>query len=211
MNQQRSRRFRAAQDAADKEEEKRESIKLFEAMGHPISEETRNQKTWDSNAITPGQSCALGHLNLDQCHRFCCVSQADITLGTPFMSLLSQSLKYWVSYKLTNDPGWKDLKIIISDSSVPGEGEHKIVDWIRRQRSHTDWDPNTSHVIYGLDADLIMLSLATHEPHFKVLREDVFFQGSKEPQTCRNCGQPGHLSANCKGVLHCIGIGCGRS
>ena len=55
MNQQRSRRFRAAQDAADKEEEKREAIKLFEAMGHPVSEETRNQKSWDSNAITPGE------------------------------------------------------------------------------------------------------------------------------------------------------------
>lgn len=66
------------------------------------------------------------------------------------MDLLSKSLKYWISYKLTNDPGWKDLKIILSDSSVPGEGEHKIVDWIRRQRTDPGWDPNTSHVIYGL-------------------------------------------------------------
>ena len=114
------------------------------------------------------------------------------------MDLLSNSLKYWISYKLTNDPGWKDLKVIISDSSVPGEGEHKIVDWIRRQRSYPDWDPNTSHVMYGLDADLIMLSLATHEPHFRVLREDVFFQGSKGPQSCKNCGQEGHLAVNCK-------------
>lgn len=55
MNQQRSRRFRAAQEAADKEEEKREAIKLFEAMGHPVSEETKNQKSWDTNAITPGK------------------------------------------------------------------------------------------------------------------------------------------------------------
>ncbi|KAK8844107.1 5'-3' exoribonuclease 2 [Kwoniella newhampshirensis] len=172
MNQQRSRRFRAAQEAADKEEEKREAIKLFEVMGHTVSEETANKKSWDTNAITP---------------------------GTPFMDLLSISLKYWVSYKLTTDPGWKDLKVILSDSSVPGEGEHKIMDWIRRQRSHPNWNANTSHVIYGLDADLIMLSLATHEPHFKVLREDVFAQGSKGPQPCRNCGQPGHLSVNCKG------------
>lgn len=119
------------------------------------------------------------------------------------MDLLSRSLKYWTSYKLTTDPGWKDLKIIISDSSVPGEGEHKIVDWIRRQRSYSDWDPNTSHVFYGLDADLIMLGLATHEPHFRVLREDVFAQGSKGPQTCKNCGEEGHIAANCKGELGC--------
>jgi len=56
MNQQRSRRFRAAQEAKDKEEERLESIQLFEAMGHPVSDETKNQKSWDSNAITPGQS-----------------------------------------------------------------------------------------------------------------------------------------------------------
>jgi 5'-3' exoribonuclease 2 len=118
------------------------------------------------------------------------------------MDFLSISLKYWISHKLATDPGWKDLKIIISDSSVPGEGEHKIVDWIRRQRTYPDWDPNTSHVIYGLDADLIMLSLATHVPHFRVLREDVFAQGDKGRGKCKNCGMEDHIAANCLGELY---------
>ena len=43
-----------------------------------------------------------------------------------------------------------------------------------------------------------MLSLATHEPHFRVLREDVFFQeGSRT--ACRICGQEGHFAAQCTG------------
>jgi len=48
------------------------------------------------------------------------------------------------------------------------------------------------------DADLIMLGLATHEPHFRVLREDVFAQGSKA-STCRICGQKGHKAEECRG------------
>lgn len=41
-----------------------------------------------------------------------------------------------------------------------------------------------------------MLALGTHEPHFKVLREDVFADDKKG---CRICGKNGHIAAHCKG------------
>lgn len=44
-----------------------------------------------------------------------------------------------------------------------------------------------------------MLALATHEPYFKVLREDVFAQDTN-PRACRICGEEGHYAAQCTGV-----------
>ncbi|KAL1453826.1 hypothetical protein WDU94_010137 [Cyamophila willieti] len=98
-----------------------------------------------------------------------------ITPGTPFMFRLHQQLRYFIKLKMSTDKLWKDTTVILSGHETPGEGEHKIMDYIRFMKSKPDYNPNLRHCLYGLDADLIMLGLCTHEPYFCLLREEVKF------------------------------------
>ena len=93
-----------------------------------------------------------------------------ITPGTNFMYKLGKYLCFYIRKMISTDPAWKDITVIFSGANVAGEGEHKIVQYIREQKDNK----NLVHCMYGLDADLFMLSLSTHCPKFYLLREDQF-------------------------------------
>ena len=88
-----------------------------------------------------------------------------ITPGTTFMHKLNNELKHFIMYNKL----FENLKVILSSSNVPGEGEHKILGHIKETKN------NYVDAIYGLDADLIMLSMVTHKPNIYLLREALHF------------------------------------
>ncbi len=92
-----------------------------------------------------------------------------ITPGTEFMHHLSTYIDWYIRRKITSDAAWKKVKVVFSDATVPGEGEHKLINYIRRYGRDSD-----TYCIHGLDADLIMLTLGTHMPNFYLLRDDLY-------------------------------------
>lgn len=76
----------------------------------------------------------------------------SLTPGTAFMSRLGKHI-----HTAFNQPRKYGVQeILISAADEPGEGEHKLYEYIR-----TNGEYHNKHItaIYGLDADLIMLSL----------------------------------------------------
>ena len=170
MNQQRSRRFRAALSAQQNERVSSKIEKEWKDKGLPtdfLDKQKKEKFKFDSNCITP---------------------------GTDFLKQCSIAVRAYIKSRLNNDPLWSNLNVVFSDASVPGEGEHKILDFIRTQRTYETYDPNTYHCIYGADADLIMLSLIMHEPHFCVIRESL---SDKFYMVCDICGKHGHQRQDC--------------
>lgn len=92
-----------------------------------------------------------------------------ITPGTEFMAKLSRSMREHIS---TNEL-YKDTKVLFSDAYMPGEGEHKLLKYIKENPAPDDM--NT--IIYGLDGDLIMLSLVSREKNLYLLREAAQYGG----------------------------------
>jgi len=150
MEQQRQRRFHSVC-------RKNRSMKINQQFGTDIDKSSVNNSI-DTNMITP---------------------------GTRFMSKLSDAIKERISGAGDGkgDGGVfinNSVHIIFSDASIPQEGEHKLlhhikdaarlaIDGTEKEQALYGRDHNT--IIYGLDGDLIYLSLTTHLPNIYLFRE----------------------------------------
>ena len=99
----------------------------------------------------------------------------SISPGTKFMEELNANLNFFIKKKIEEDDYWKSLSIIFTGSDSPGEGEHKIMEFIRGNMGQ--FDPDDSHCLYGADADLIMLSMTLPLKNLCIIREE-YLHGS---------------------------------
>ena len=121
-----------------------------------------------------------------------------ITPGTPVHGPPLRAPAVLRSRRSSDDPLWQEATVILSGRRGPGEGEHKIMEHIRWARGEPRRDPNQTHCLYGLDADLIMLALVTHEPHFCLLRAVKFGGGERgQRRVARCCRTPPTTDSSC--------------
>tara|TARA_Y100000389_G_scaffold185203_1_gene204394 strand:- start:14452 stop:15984 length:1533 start_codon:yes stop_codon:yes gene_type:complete len=88
-----------------------------------------------------------------------------VTPGTMFMSKLNSRIKNYITIGAFATHTKKSIRVVFSDSNVAGEGEYKIFEYIRNCKTY----PKIH--IYGMDADLIMLSMAVNRPNIRLMRE----------------------------------------
>lgn len=131
MNNQRSRRFRSAQEYKD-----------FIAKFYGYTDIADSQENFKNNSISP---------------------------GTRFMQQLNEMLHFFVQKKIHEDDYWKSLSIVFTGSDTPGEGEHKIMEFVRANKEQ--FLPDDTHCFYGADADLIMLGLTLPVKNACIIRE----------------------------------------
>lgn len=119
----------------------------------------KNEVLWDSCAITPG-TLFMEHLN----------------------NALTSHFKKAKFFNSSNKN--KPLNVILSLSDEAGEGEHKLFEYIRQSNTIA----NENSVIYGMDADLIMLSLnhLKYTRHIYLYRETPVFISSLDKSLNEN-------------------------
>jgi len=99
-------------------------------------------------------------------------SNIVITPGTDFMIKLDKLLNEYLQ-------NFKNIKIIYSSYKDCGEGEHKIIRYIKENKLY-----NKTNVIYGLDADLIFLSMSLNNTdNVYLLREMNHIKNINTPIT----------------------------
>lgn len=158
-------RSRRYQSTIEAAIEKKFSTKsVLEAEASEEAEISKEEFSFESNAITP---------------------------GTGFMRRLDTFMNEFIKHQLTHS--WKNLSVIYSSSDVPGEGEQKMLEFIKSQDKFSKF----THTIYSPDADIIFLGLSLHKLKIKIMRNDQNLETKQKREFCKFCQKKGHSEYYC--------------
>ncbi|MEN2497061.1 MAG: exonuclease II Exo2 [Marteilia pararefringens] len=94
-----------------------------------------------------------------------------ISPKTEFMNFVEEQLEAFIKDLIENDSMMKKLKIFFSSQDCPGEGEHKIMDFVRHLRQEPNYDPDSTHLFLSNDSDFLFLSVTLHLDNVFMMRE----------------------------------------
>ena len=115
----------------------------------------------DNNLINTYNSSPFGKLNWDL---------NNITLGSVFRKKLNDTFNIFITsseFIKTLKEKNPDLKVIFSGINEPGEGEHKIIDYIKEHRT------KDKKYIYSPDADMILLTLIEPDSDIFIIHDSL--------------------------------------
>lgn len=147
LNQQRERRYKSWFTSVVEDTIHRKNAlidPLAVAGATELAKSRGSEKAWNTSAITP---------------------------GTTFMTKLNTRMRDYCEVKARVIGN--QLAYVYSGSDIPGEGEHKIFEYIRE---NAKYHQDTVTLIYGLDADLIMLCLN----HLHISRRIYLYRDTPE-------------------------------
>lgn len=103
----------------------------------------------------------------------------QISVGTEFMDILDERFRDFIEIRRSESSIWRKPDIIYSSHRVPGEGEHKIVEFLRGKPK-----TNLVHMIFSPDADVMFLASSISKDTIYILRtiDSSFYDKYDSPQ-----------------------------
>ena len=90
--------------------------------------------------------------------------------GTKMLNFLTKYIDWFIRYKMNTDELYQKLNIYFSNEKVEGEGEYKILRFIKKICE------KDSHIlIYTCDSDMILLSMIHHEYNIIIIRNSSLY------------------------------------
>jgi len=90
--------------------------------------------------------------------------------GTKMLNFLTKYIDWFLRYKMNREEIYKNLNIYFSNEKVEGEGEYKILRFIKKVCK-----VNSNILIYTCDSDMILLSIFHHQYNIFIIRNSSLY------------------------------------